>query len=153
MLLNLPMCPVYGIGGVLMSLFLSGFRDSYILLWSFGALLASAVELLYFLVFIRAFKTLAWDYREKKANFMGGVCGGYTLLWGVVAVVFVRYVDPFVTWCLQGQSEYGKLASAVFLSLVVFGDMRSTASVLTDFGKGDLHQLPDCFWYMKRSSS
>ena len=153
MLLKLPMCPVYGIGGVLMSLFLSGFRDNLILLWSFGALLASAVELLYFLIFRRAFKIFAWDYSHKTANFMGGVCGGYTLLWGVVAVVFVRYIDPAVTWWLGMQSEYGKLVAAVFLALTVLGDMRSTASVLSDFGKGDVQQLPECFWYMKRSSS
>lgn len=151
MLLKLPMCPVYGIGGVLMSLFLSGFRDNLILLWSLGALLVSAVELLYFLLFRHTFKIFAWDYSGKRANFMGGVCGGYTLLWGVLAVVFVRYIDPAVTWWLGAQSEYGKLASAVFLSLTVLGDMRSTASVLSAFGKGDTTNLPDCFWYMKRS--
>ena len=153
MLLKLPMCPVYGIGGVLMSLFLSEFRDNYILLWSFGALLASAVELLYFLIFRQVFKILAWDYRHKKANIMGGVCGGYTLLWGAVSVVFVRYVDPFVTWWLDMQSEYGKLVATVFLSLTVLVDVRNTATLLTAFGEGSADKLPECFWYMKRSSS
>ncbi len=153
MLLKLPMCPVYGVGGVLMSLLLSGFSDSFVLLWSFGALLASAVELLYFLVFKCAFNILGWDYRHKRANLMGGVCGGYTLLWGMVAVVFVRYIDPFVTWWLQAQSEYGKLVSAVFLSIIVLVDMRSTASVLKEYGKGNDEKLPECFWYMKRSLS
>lgn len=152
MLLKLPMCPVYGIGGVLMSLFLGGFRNNFILLWSFGALLASAVELLYFLIFSRAFGILAWDYRGKKANLMGGVCGGYTLLWGVLAVLFVRYIDPFVTALLAMQSDYGKLIAAVFLGIIVLSDMRNTAAVLSEYGKGGTETLPDCFWYMQRSS-
>lgn len=153
MLLSLPMCPVYGIGGLVMSLFLSGFRDSLILLYSFGALLASAVELAYFLLFSRAFKILAWDYRGKRANFMGGVCGEYTLLWGLLAVVFVRYIDPFVSRFLEAQSDYGKLVAAVFLAVIILSDIRNTAAVLSAFGRGDREKLPDCFWYMQRSTS
>ncbi len=153
MLLKLPMCPVYGIGGVLMSLFLGGFRDNLILLWSMGALLASAVELMYFLVFSSAFKILAWDYSRKRANFMGGVCGEYTLLWGVVAVLLVRYIDPFITLLLSMQTDYSKLIAAVFLGIIVLNDMRSTAAVLWAFGKGDREKLPACFWYMQRTSS
>lgn len=153
MLLLLPMCPVYGIGGVLMSLFLSGFRDNVFLLYIFGALLASAVELLFFLLFKRKFFLLPWDYSRKRANLMGGICMGYSLLWGILAVVFVRFIDPFVSGILSVQSEYGKLVTAVFLAVIILSDIKSTASVFSAYARGENEQLPDCFGYIKRSAS
>lgn len=150
MLLKIPMCPVYGFGGILMSVLLNGFRDELLLVYSCGALLASAVELIYFLFFRLKYGIAVWDYKSKKANLFGGVCGVYTLLWGVAAVAFMKFVDPIVSGILESCSDYAKLLSAVVLSLAVVRDIADTSAVLSAFGRGESEALPDCFWYMKR---
>lgn len=152
MLLLLPMCPVYGVAGVLMSLLLGGFRDNTVLLYILGALLASAVELLFFLIFRHRFSLLPWDYRHKKANLMGGICMGYSTLWGILAVLFVQYLDPFVSRLLAAQSDYGKLVTAVFLAVIMLSDIKSTTAVFSAYASGERDELPDCFGYMKRST-
>lgn len=149
MLLSLPMCPVYGIGGAVLTYFMSAFRDDWLLTFAFGAILASAVELLYYLLAVELFKIRVWDYRNKKANFAGGICGEYTILWGLLAVVFVRFVDPAVDAAIGTLSSYEQLLAAIFLSIITAADMRNTVQLLYEYKKGSA-ELPACFWYMSR---
>ncbi len=152
MLLNLPMCPVYGIGGVVMSLILGGFRDNILILFAFGALCASAVELCYYLICVRIFDIKIWDYSDKKANLLGGVCGEYTLWWGLLSVIFVSYIDPVADRLLLKMSDYEQLIAVIFLSVVTIADVKATANVLFCFKRGDIKKLPPCFWYIKKIS-
>ena len=150
MLLNLPMCPVYGIGAVCLSELLSGFRDDVILLFSFGAILASAVELVFYLIFARLFYVKLWDYSEKTANFIGGVCGEYTLWWGLLAVIFVSYIDPVADKVIFAMTDYGRLVAVIFLSVVTASDIKATIQTLIEYKSGEKEKLPPCFWYMQK---
>ncbi|MBS7297954.1 MAG: putative ABC transporter permease [Eubacteriales bacterium] len=149
MLLNLPMCPVYGFGGVAMSALMTGFCDNPLIVFSVGALLASAVELLYYLLCLAVFGVRVWDYSENRANLMGGVCGEYTLWWGLLSVAVMLILDPIVSDIISDISSYGKTISVVFLSFVTFVDVKETCKLLYGYKIGKVAQLPDCFWYMK----
>ncbi len=152
MLLSLPMCPVYGVGGVLMSALLSGFGGNLLMLYALGAILASSVELAFFLLGQALFDVRLWDYRDKPYSFMGGVCGEYTLWWGLVAVVLVEYIDPLVSYALSALNPYTELTVSVFLAVAVLKDAAKTTSVLNMFKNGKIDKLPECFWYMQRIS-
>ncbi|MBQ7793277.1 MAG: putative ABC transporter permease [Clostridia bacterium] len=152
MLLGLPMCPVYGVGGVLMSVFLSGFRDNLLVLYALGAILASAVELGFFIIGELSFGIMLWDYRDKPYSFMGGVCGEYTVWWGLVAVIFVRYLDPAADYILSGMNAYSELTATVFLAVITLADTVKTTNILKAYRTGDIDKLPDCFWYMEKIS-
>lgn len=152
MLLNLPMCPVYGLGGVCLSYLLTGFYDNILSLYLLGALLASAVELLYYLICAQAFGIMIWDYSNMPANFAGGICIGYSLLWGFLAVAVVRMLDPAVDFLLGKLAENTKLTAAVFLSVLTAADMRKTAEILRNYGRGETEKLPQCFWYIEKIS-
>lgn len=151
MLINLPMCPVYGFGGVCMAYLLTGFCDSTVWLYLLGALLASAVELAYYLIYERLFGIAVWDYSDKPANFAGGICAEYSLLWGFLAVAAVKLIDPAIEMLLGALTENTKLIAAVLLSIVTAADMRRTGIALKAYGSGKTENLPECFWYIEKN--
>lgn len=47
--------------------------------------------------FIRKiFHTKYWDYSEQKFNFQGRICLVNSICWGILGVIFVKYIHPFV---------------------------------------------------------
>ncbi len=152
MLLGLPLCPVYGIGGVLMSHLLGGFRDNLLSLYGFGALLASIVEFAFFEAGRLMFSLKLWDYSHMPYSFRSAVCAEYTVWWGLVAVIFVSYIDPFLEKLIFFGSPYTIFTVTVFLSMVTFADIINTSKVLKAYKKGKIEKLPDCFWYMQKNS-
>lgn len=150
MLLNLPMCPVYGIGGIALSELLAGFKDNTAALFVLGALAASAVEFLYYALCIKFFSVKVWDYSGKKANLFGGICGEYTLWWGLLAVAFVRFVDPFADRIIGAMPIYTRFLAVVFVGLITAADIHKTAKLLLRYKGGEETVLPKCFWYMSK---
>ena len=152
MLLHLPMCPVYGLGAVILTHMLSAFSEDFLLLFTFGSLLASAVELLYFLVNEAMYGVMVWDYSNQPANFAGGVCAFYTLMWGILSVALVRYISPAAQLLCAHMSAEFKLICVVFLGIVTASDAVKTQSVFRKFKSGEIENLPPCFWYMRKKS-
>ena len=152
MLLHLPMCPVYGMGAAALTRLLSAFADNFPVLFTFGALLASAVELLYFLINEALYSVMVWDYSNQPANYAGGVCAFYTVMWGILSVVLVRYVGPASKLLCSHMSDGFKLICVVFLGITTAADARLTHRVLRKFKGGEMENLPPCFWYMRKKS-
>jgi len=93
--LLLPLCPVYGLG-VLSVLALP---PSFLQLpWGFlsGAVAATAVEYAVHWAYDKALGVQFWDYSELRGNLKGRVCLPFTLVWGALAVLMVRFVHPEV---------------------------------------------------------
>lgn len=150
MLLHLPMCPVYGLGAVMIVHMTDAMTDSRVLIFAFGALIASAVELAYFLINEAAFGLRVWDYSKHKVNYRGGVCLFYTLLWGGLSLILVGWIHPVTENILAAASPSLKLISVVFLGILTAGDMEKTFRFLLRFRRGQEQNLPDCFWYMHK---
>lgn len=152
MFVSLPLCPVYGIGGVVLAHMLGGFSDNLILLFIFGAAAASAVELAYFLVYKAAYGVMVWDYSKMRANFEGGICAGYSLLWGLLAVVFVKFAAPASGEFVGNIPLRMKFICNVFFGILLLADIKKTDSVFRNFKSGAISELPECFWYMRKKS-
>ena len=44
----------------------------------------------------KIFHTKYWDYSNHKINFQGRICLTNSICWGILGVVFVKYIHPFV---------------------------------------------------------
>ena len=44
----------------------------------------------------KIFKTKYWDYSKQKFNFQGRVCLVNSIYWGILAVVLIKYIHPFI---------------------------------------------------------
>lgn len=94
--LNGPFCPIYGFGAIIMLLCLNFLKEKTILLFSAGFFILSVWEYLVGVLLEKVFKTKYWDYSRLKFNIHGRICLKNSLFWGVLGVLFIRYMHPFI---------------------------------------------------------
>ena len=99
--LNGPLCPIYGIGAIIMFLFLRQFSNNIIILFTVSLIGMSLWEYLVGYLLEKIFKTKYWDYSDHKINIKGRVCLSNSICWGILGVLFVKYIHPFVEKELQ----------------------------------------------------
>ncbi len=96
--LNGPVCPVYGFGMVSV-LLVSHFamprdisRANPLLLYLFGVIFATLVELIAGWLLDHLFHARWWDYSREKFNFHGYICLKFSLLWGLAVTGAARFL-------------------------------------------------------------
>lgn len=146
---NSPLCPIYGFGSALFMLFLPDLTERPFFLFLFGALMAALLEYGTGMLMEKIFHKKLWDYSGIKHNLGGYVCVRYSLLWGVLAVVTMRYTDPFLCGVLRIIPQTVTLIvqwAAVLLLLLDFLttaaavlDMKISARSLTQLSEGLSH--------------
>ena len=106
--LNGPVCPVYGFGMLVVFMLgnvvssgtnaASGASQlSPLLLFLFGMLLATGVELAAGWLLDRLFHTRWWDYSDKPLNLHGYICLEFSIIWGLAIVAVVKIVHPLLS--------------------------------------------------------
>ena len=94
--LNGPVCPIYGVGMLIVVLCLWNLRDRPLLLFLGSALLTTALEFVTGFVLERFFHDKWWDYSEQPLNIGGYVCVLFSLIWGVFCVLIVKIIHPLI---------------------------------------------------------
>ena len=96
--LLLPLCPVYGRGMLAVLALPTSWTDTAWKLGIFGALAVTAVEFAVHWLYEKALGVRFWDYSPVKGDVAGRVCLPFTAIWGVLVVLTVRFVHPWVAW-------------------------------------------------------
>ncbi len=84
--LSTPFSPVYGLGGVLFSVFLPELRSAPLFLFLGGVILGTGLELLTGVVLEKLTGEKWWDYSDRKYHFNSYICPHYALIWGLCAL-------------------------------------------------------------------
>ena len=93
---HLPFCVIYGFGALIGVVLLAPLRDTWVLLFTVGAMCATLFEYTVAKLQIRLFGSFWWDYSHKPFNYKGILCLESTLGWGVVALVIIKALHPFL---------------------------------------------------------
>lgn len=91
-----PICHIYGIAAVLYAVFLPELREHVFLLFLGGTILSSVLEYVTGKLMEHIFHKKLWDYSDMKYNLDGYICLPYSLLWGILTVVCMLYVNPLL---------------------------------------------------------
>lgn len=103
--LNGPVCPIYGFGmcGLLLlsnvlSQAASNSSGSPSILATFlsGMILCTIIELIAGWLLEKCFHARWWDYSKEPLNFHGYICLRFSLVWGVLTVVIIRFIHPLM---------------------------------------------------------
>lgn len=147
--LNGPVCPIYGFGmiGVFLlfnSLFPGGaYGMNGALLFGFGLLLATLIELIGGFALDKMFHARWWDYSNEPFNLNGYICPKFSLYWGFAIVFAVRIFHPFLARITVDAwpKQYGWPA-AVLLSLIYAADVVVTVMIVNGLNR-ELERLDD----------
>ncbi len=124
-----PFCGVYGTAAVLMAAALQELRGNPVFLFLGCAAVATAVEWITGKTLERLNRKKWWDYSEKRWNFDGYICLSYSVLWGILGFVAVRWGDDFFIWLYHALSGFAAKTVTFAAAAVVFCD--TAASLAT----------------------
>ena len=91
-----PFCPIYGVGAIIMLLFLKRFSDNLTVLFIVSVVVLTIWEYLVGVLLEKLFHTKYWDYSKNKFNFQGRICLTNSIFWGILGVVFIKYIHPAI---------------------------------------------------------
>lgn len=138
--LNGPFCPIYGFGGLIIIKVLSPFTNNILLLYIISVIVTTAIEYLTGVMLETIFHTTWWDYSDCKFNFEGRICLLNSLLFGVMCVVGLEWVHPFVYKLVKMIQPDAAVYIAGALVAYFIIDMLVTLYALLQL-KGKLEQL------------
>lgn len=89
-----PVCPIYGVGAVVMIVALQKFKKNGYSIFLGGIIVGSIVE--YFISwFGEVFLNVRWwDYSGRFLNINGRICLLYSFYWGVIAIYLMKSLNP-----------------------------------------------------------
>ncbi len=96
-----PYCPIYGVCAIFMIMALVRWQNDWLVLFVMAVLIASVVEYITSYIMEKIFHTRWWDYSDDPFNVNGRICLLNSLLFGVLGLILLKMVNPFVkTWLL-----------------------------------------------------
>lgn len=114
-----PFCVVYGIGAVvvyLLSVYLN--KKKWLSQYLVFSLSGGIVEYFTGLFQETVFGSISWDYSNHWLNIGGRVSLKMALLWGVLGVLFLHFIYPYLSQLLK--KDHGCIAKVVCVILTVF---------------------------------
>lgn len=89
-----PFCGIYGVGAVVMILFLRYFNKNNNRLFIGGFIVGSIVEYVISMFAEYVLNVKWWDYSGMPLNINGRICVYFSIFWGFLAIYFMSYVHP-----------------------------------------------------------
>ena len=139
--LNGPVCPVYGFGvlsvfAMINTLQSSGYQMSEGMIFLFGVILATVVELIAGWMLDVCFHARWWDYSDKPFNFHGYICLEFSLIWGLAIVLVVKVFQKYVenNTSMQTASNLGWIILAILYGIYL-ADLIVTVAVIRGLNK------------------
>lgn len=91
-----PFCPIYGCGALIMYFALETLKNNIVFLFLAGFIILSIWEYIVGFFLELVFKTKYWDYSDKFCNINGRVCLLNSFFWGVLGILFILVIHPFI---------------------------------------------------------
>ena len=99
-LLKGPFIPLYGFGAIII-LGIAPFAHNNFDLFFYSMIACTFIEYLTHFFLQYDAQIQIWDYTVFKQRFSSRICMFYSLIWGILGVLLVNIIDPFITQCLS----------------------------------------------------
>ncbi len=130
-----PLCPIYGIGCVLLYLLLQGYADDPIVLALLAMVICSILEYLASYLMEKIFKTRWWDYSNMKFNINGRICLEMIVPFGILGLLVVYILFPNVMNLLNFLPSLTIYISSSVLLILFLIDLAVSFKIIMRFTK------------------
>lgn len=138
---------VYGLGGVLMVLTLHRIRNPFLLLLT-SATLGGIFEYACSSFQEMSYGSTGWNYSNSKYNLAGRTSLLYMLFWGVLGLLFVKYVYPSLNRLIERfPARIAKPLTMMMVVFMVFNLAVSTAALVRSYER--YRQVPATNFFQK----
>lgn len=91
-----PVCPIYGFGGLAMTIFLTKFINSPITVFCMGVIICAVLEYFTSYIMEKVFNARWWDYSHEKLNLNGRICLKTLIPFGFFGILLIYFLNPFI---------------------------------------------------------
>lgn len=120
--LNMPICPIEGLGVVMVTVFFRPIANSIVPLFVASTILCTAFELFVGWGMEKLFHARWWDYSNMKFNYKGYICLRNSVLFGAGCVVVIRYVQPLVLKAINAMPVKLGMGIVIIMSVLILLD-------------------------------
>lgn len=126
-----PYIPIYGFGGLLVQTAFGQWSNGLLTfntlkIYIVGALSATILEYIVSYILELAFNARWWDYSDYKFNLNGRICLVASLFWGLISVVCVQIVNPYLIKVLHNIDRDIKLVFVASVASIMILDTINT---------------------------
>ena len=133
--LNGPYCPIYGVGALIIIMFLMPYVSDPILVFFIGIILTSSLEYVTSWGMEKLFHAKWWDYSDHKFNINGRVCLLNSFLFGLLCVVLMYVVHPIVNDLVNSFSSFWIQVIATIAAIFFLSDLVESTRETVSFNK------------------
>ncbi len=108
-----PFCIIYGIAAVILIFSLKKYKSKNIKLFVYGMILGCSIEYFSSLIGEIFLHAIWWDYSNDFLNINGRTCLYYAILWGILSVLLINWVNPFINYL------YYKLIKCRYFNILI----------------------------------
>lgn len=122
---------LYGVGATVLSIALYDLRNrNRILCFLGGMFIGSVVEYACSFFQEMIFGSVSWDYRGMPFNLNGRICLFYSLMWGILGLVWIKDIYPRMSkWILKIPNNFGKVLTVLLVVFLLFDGIISAMAV------------------------
>ena len=138
-----PYCPIYGFGGMLVSILLAKYMDSPLVMFGMSIIIFSILE--YFTCYIleKIFKTRWWDYSKRKYNINGRICLETMIPFGILGMFVMYLVNPILLKFVYSIPDNLLNVLSIIILIIFIIDNIVSFEVVTKFVKDGKASLKD----------
>ncbi len=125
-----PYCPIYGVGAIIMTLYLTQYKDNAITIFLLASILCSILEYITSYIMEKIFKTRWWDYSNHKFNLNGRICLSNTLSFGLLSLVVIYITNPILFNLINIIPKLPMLIISIIIFLIFITDISLSFNII-----------------------
>lgn len=128
-----PICPIYGYGAITMISIFERYEGNILILFLLSTTIISFIEYVTGTILEGVFNKRYWNYINDPFNIKGRVCLHFSLIWGFLAFLVIKYIHPFIEKVLYGISYNLIQYFTIIIFLILIMDF--IYSIITETNK------------------
>lgn len=121
-ILNTPFCILYGLGTVVLSMVINRVTDNIWLLFVLSMIVLTVMEYITFILLKTIYNVQLWDYDNMTFSINEKVCLEFSLVWGVLGALYIKYILPILTTFFVNAQSYALSFSIYLIFAIIITD-------------------------------
>lgn len=138
-----PLCPIYGVGALLITILLNKYSNDLPALFIMATILGAILEYFTSYIMEKIFKTRWWDYSDKKYNINGRISLTTSIGFGILGVILIHILNPFFKNILNHFSNTAVLIISVILLIIFIIDIITSFRIISKIKIVNTNELRD----------
>lgn len=128
-----PYCPIYGVGGLIATIFLTKYKESIFVTFGMSVILFAILEYFTSYIMEKLFKARWWDYSQNKFNINGRICLETLIPFGVLGCFAIYVINPLIFSIFNLTNMFILRIIALILFIIFIIDFTVSLKIINSF--------------------